>query len=98
MLFNSNSCNRHDDGLDDDFIEEEWQFVNDVDDDDDDDTGLIEVKPDVNFYIDDDENLDDVEDDEEWADDDNDDELIDDDASYDEDYAGDAEDDVLDNE
>ena len=89
-----------DDGLDGDFIEEEWQFVNDADEDDEDDedAGLIEVKPNVNFYIDDDEDVDDVEDDEEWVDDNDDDELIDkDDAGYD-DYDADEEDDVQDDE
>ena len=36
---------RHDDGLDDDFIEEEWQFVSEDDDDDD------EPAQKTNFFI-----------------------------------------------
>ena len=96
MLCGSNTCNRYNDGLDDDFIEEEWQFVNDADDDDD--AGLIEVKPNLNFYIDDDEDLDDVEDNEGWVDDNEEDELVDDDAGYDDDYDEDEEDDAPDDE
>jgi hypothetical protein len=98
MLFNNNTCSRYDDGLDDDFIEEEWQFVNDADDDEDDDTGLIEVKPNVNFYIDDDEEVEAGEDDEEWIDEDEEDDLIDEDEEYNEDYDADEEDDISDDE
>lgn len=53
---------KYDDGLDDDFIEEEWQFVRDNDDDDDDDDSADLRRPITSFSFDDeDENADDCD-------------------------------------
>jgi hypothetical protein len=61
---------RYDDGLDDDFIEEEWQFVNDEDEEEDDNFGIKPPQPDW-FVDEDDDEDDDYEDvDEEYEDED----------------------------
>lgn len=60
-----NAAKKYDDGLDGDFIEEEWQFVRDNDDEDDDLNDVGVHKP--SFYIDEDDDEED-EDDVDYAD------------------------------
>lgn len=87
--------NDHNDGLDDDFIEEEWQFVSD--DEDDEDTSDLEFKPNIDWIADDDDDDEDEEeelDDEdlehfEWEETEDDDEEDDDDPEYDHDFGDD---------
>jgi hypothetical protein len=55
---------QHDDGLDDDFIEEEWQFVPETHDDDEAEDFDSDHK--IDWYVDEDEE----EDDEDYADED----------------------------
>lgn len=86
-----------DDGLDDDFIEEEWQFVRDADTDDDDDD-LFDKPTRPDFYIDDDEDEDEGdEDDGDWDDSDEDDDEEDDDDNFD-DWIEEGEDEEPDDE
>jgi len=64
-----NLRNKQDD-LDDDFIEEEWQFVGDRDDDTDEDDDLnFDVRPNVDWYATEDDE-DDEDDDEDYEDED----------------------------
>lgn len=66
-----NLAARRDDGLDGDFIEEEWQFVADSDDDDEDDDLFERPKTPTYFDSDDDEDEDyDDEEDEDYDDED----------------------------
>lgn len=72
---------RHDDGLDNDFIEEEWQFVNEDEDDEIDEPAH---KP--HFFIPDDEDDDSDTDEEEWQDSDDDETDEKDEPEYEEDF------------
>lgn len=85
-----------DDGLDGDFIEEEWQFVRDDVDEDDDDLFDKPARP--NFFIDDDEDEDDYDDvSSDWNDGTEDAEEDDDDDNF-ADWNEDSEDDAEDEE
>jgi hypothetical protein len=101
-LQKSSVQNAHDDEFDDDFVEEDWRFVeeeedddlDDIDEDDDDDA------PGINWYVDEDDEDDDEDydddDDEDWELDDDDDDDEDDEPSepyYEVDYTKDIEDD-----
>jgi len=86
--------NDHNDGLDDDFIEEEWQFVSD--DEDDEDASDLEFKPNIDWIADDDDEDEEEEelDDEdlehfEWEETEDDDEEDDNDPEYDHDFGDD---------
>lgn len=83
LSFRPELRNRHETDYDDDFIDEEWEFVDDSEDneDDDDKIGVTPLKP--NFYIDESEDREEDEDedededfeneeeeDEDWEDDD----------------------------
>lgn len=86
---------RRDDGLDGDFIEEEWQFVNsDEDDDDEDLSDFGVIKP--TFYIDEDDDVDYVDeeedDDGDWDDEDDDDYDDEDEEDFEDWVEDDAED------
>ncbi len=79
---------RHTDDLDDDFIEEEWQFVRETPDDDDD--SELPIKP-TQFIDDDEDDEEDNFDEANW--DDNDDEKVDEpEPAYEEDFDEDEDD------
>ena len=75
------------DGLDDDFIEEEWQFVADAADEEEAEEDDAPVR--VNWYVDEDDEEDAADEDEDWDDDD---------AELEDDYDANDDDEYVDND